>query len=437
MGSRVSTGYNPRKLQDRLHRELKRFNVLCCHRRFGKTVFAINEILDKALRCSKENPQLAYVAPTYGQAERISWDMLKKFSRGIPGVEYNQQRLTCTIPRPWLGDRIKIFLLGAENPDSVRGMYLDGCVLDEFASMNPTIWGKVIRPALSDRLGWAIFIGTPNGSNHFKTVYDIGKRNETGDWYTAVFKASETGIIPPDELTALKAEMTEDEYLQEMECSFTAALGGAYYGKAIAAIEEKGQIGKVPHDPALQVDTFWDLGINDTMTIWFSQQTGQEKRIIDYLENNGEGVPWYIKKLKEDWRKEYNYREHHWPHDGGSRDLVTGKERSVAARELGLKPLTVHKRREVADGIDAVRRLLPMCWFDAEKCADGLDALRNYQKKYDEKNMTYTDTPKHDWASHGADSFRLMAMAIRPGKDMLDRRRLPETSEYQYDMFKV
>lgn len=434
---RIETGYKPRPLQDRLHGSLKRFNVLCFHRRWGKTVFSVNEMVDRALVNPLRNPQYAYIAPTYGQAERVAWSMLKEYTRNIPGVDYNQQKLTCTIPRPHLNDVVKIILLGAENPDSLRGMYLDGAILDEYAQVAPSLWGEVVRPALSDRTGWAIFIGTPKGRNHFYDILQVAMKNETGQWYWAVHKASMTGILPKEELDGMRSEMSEEQYEQEMECSFTAALIGSYYGKLLNEIEAKGQIGKVPHDPALLVDTAWDLGVGDTSVIWFIQQYRQEIRIIDHYEMSGEGLPHYAKVLKADHRKDYVYRDHHWPHDGGSRDLSTGKERSRTMLDLGVRVI-VHKRHTVEDGIDATRRLIPKLWIDAEKCERGITALKNYQKEWDEKNKIFRDRPKHDWSSHSSDGMRLLAMVLRPGEDMQESRRkaLPTKSKHQYDLFK-
>ena len=404
-------------------------------------------MLDKAFRNSWENPQYAFIAPTYGQAERIAWDMLKKFTKNIPGVVYNEQKLTCRIFRPWKGDHIKIMLLGAENPDAIRGIYLDGAVLDEFAEMDPRVWGEVVRPALADRKGWSIFIGTPKGQNHFYDVYKTAIQNYGRGWFSKIYKASETGVLPDEEIEAMRAEMTEDQYEQELECSFTAAITGAYWGKQLAELEGKKRIGKVPFDPALQVDTFWDLGVDDTTTIWFVQQVRQEVRIIDYVEETGQGIAHFAKLLKLDHRAEYAYREHNWPHDGNSRDFSTGTERSTTARGLGIRPLIVHERYDVADSIDAARRLLSRCWFDYERCtvylkgdkgARGLESLKNYQKKWDAKNKTYLPTPLHNWSSHGADGFRLMGMALKPGEDrQANKKNLPRTTESNYDIFKV
>lgn len=431
----VTTGYQPRPLQEYIHSKLKRFNVLVCHRGFGKTILVINELVDQGLQCQMMDPVYAYFAPTYGQAERIAWDLLKLYTRNIPGTEYNETKLTCTIPRPHRNDRVKIMLLGAENPDSVRGMHLNGCVLDEYAQMNPIMWGQIVRPALSNKKGWAVFIGTPKGQNQFYEIYNTGIKNSSGDWYTAIFRASQTKVLPESELKAMKSEMSDEEWEQEMECSFTAALQGAYWGKQISDIEQKKRICLLDHDPALTVDTYWDLGINDAMTCWFVQQSRMEVRIIDYFEASGEGLEFYGLMLKKNHRNIYNYGEHHWPHDGNSRDLSTGQERSTTFRGLIVGRLVVHPKYDVADSIQAGRRLLARCWFDAEKTFRGIECLKNYQKRYDAKNKIWLDNPLHNWASHGADSFRLMAMALRPGDDR-KTKNLPRHSESRYDIFK-
>ena len=447
----IETGYQPRPLQAPLHLLLQRFNVIVCHRRWGKTVFSINELLDRALRNTRENPQYAYIAPTYGQAERIAWAMLKKYSKDIPGIEYNESKLRAIIPRvdPTTGkpkDVITIYLLGAENPDGIRGMYFDGVLLDEFAEMDPRIWGQVIRPALSDRLGWAIFIGTPKGQNHFYNMYKMALKNEGRGWFQCIHKSSTSNVLPQEELDALKIEMSDEEYDQEMECSFTAALLGSYWGKALNLAASQHRIGRVPHDPALLVDTVWDLGVNDTTTIWFVQQYRNEVRLIDYYEMSGEGLEHYAKALKgqlpdnEHWkhshRKQYTYRDTHWPHDGAARTLgATAEKRSTIMGNLGYRP-KVHERYGVADSIEAGRRLIARAYFDAEKCERGIDALKNYQREYDAKNKIFKDVPLHNWASNGADAWRLLGMALRPGEDRSgENRKLPRQSQYEYDIF--
>ena len=426
----ISTGFTPRPLQATIYNELKRFNVLVLHRRFGKTVLSICEMIDRAFRNTKKNPQYAYVAPTYGQAKRVAWEYLKDFTRNIPGAAANEADLRIDIQRPASEDKIRLMLMGAENPGGIRGIYLDGVVLDEFAEMDPTAWSQVIRPALSDRLGWAIFIGTPKGQNHFWDIYNQAKQNP--DWYVRIYRASETKVIPDSELEAAKREMTEEEYEQEFECSFTATLVGSYYGKLLEKADKEGRITKVPYDPIAPVDTYWDLGIGDTSAIWFVQVVGNEYRLIDYLEEAGQGLDFYVRALQ---KKPYIYREHTLPHDARARELGTGKSREETLRALGLRKLYILPRWSVDDGIHAARMTLPKCWFDEVKCKKGIEALRHYQRKWDAKNKMFLQKPKHDWSSHGSDAFRYMAMGMKPEGTRSENKDLPRISLDEYDYF--
>ena len=424
----VSTGYVPRPLQLQLHRMAERFKVVVCHRRFGKTHYALNEMIDQSFRNNKKNPQYAYIAPTYGQAKRVAWDLLKDYLKHIPGVIINEADLRVDIPRPSHGDRIRFLLLGAENPDSLRGIYLDGVVLDEYAEMSPTIWSQVVRPALMDREGWAIFIGTPKGQNQFYELLQYAKNGKPEEgipkdinWGWAVFKASETGIIPQDELEAAKALMSPEEYEQEMECSFTAALVGAYYGKEMEKAETAGRITHVDYDPALPVSTYWDLGIDDSMAVWFTQNlAGRELRIIDYEEHTGMGLPAWSNLLQ---KKGYVYDTHVLPHDGAVRELGTGVSRVETLQKLqrGIR-VRVAKKMDLADGINAVRLMLAKCWFDRIKCDKGIKALKNYERAWDAKNKVFQNRPKHNWASHGSDAFRTMATSLQESQYERDVR---------------
>ena len=382
----VSTHYNPRPFQLKIHKNLKRFNVLVAHRRFGKTHLAINEIIDQALRCPLKHPVYAYIAPTYGQAKRVAWDLLKIYLQDIPGVIFNEADLRAEIERPDKRDKIKIMLLGAENPNAIRGIYLDGVVLDEYASMNPEIWSMVVRPALSDRYGWCIFVGTPMGSNHFYDIYTMAKAEPS--WYVEVFKASETGVVPLSELEAARQVMSEAEYAQEFECSFSASLVGAYYGKEMQKCADEKRITAISYDPILPVYTFWDLGISDTTCIWFAQVLqGREIRWIDYHEESGQGLDHYARVLQN---KGYLYEEHMLPHDGAVRELGTGKSRQETLRGLvkGVR-VTIGKKMAVADGINAARLMLAKSWFDGAKCDKGIESLKNYERVWDSKNKIY------------------------------------------------
>jgi len=432
MGQVIDLGYEPRPLQALLHRSLKRFNVLVCHRRFGKTVFSIMEMIDKGLRLDHKNPQYAYIAPTYGQAKRVAWEYLKDYTRNIPGAVANEAELRVDIPRPDRGDKIRFMLLGAENPDSLRGIYLDGCVLDEYAQCDPILWGEVVRPALSDRIGWAIFIGTPKGQNHFYDIYSLAMSLSLTDdthWFVQLYQASKTGVVEEGELVDARATMAEEEYNQEYECDFTAALRGAYYGKYINELDQKGQITNVPYDPNALVSTYWDLGISDTTAIWFVQEVGREVHVIDFVENSGVGLEWYVKQLQA---TDYIFDRHYLPHDGAARELGTGKTRQESLVSLGLRRVDIVPRQTVADGIHSVRMLLPLCWFDKEKCDRGLLALKNYQRKFDGKLKKFVDRPLHDWSSNAADALRMLGLVFRPGSAGR-MRNLPRESVSNYN----
>jgi len=425
---KVTTGYTPRRFQDQIHRELARFSVLVCHRRFGKTILALNELIDRGLRNLLKNPQYAYLAPFYGQAKRVAWDYLKEYTKNIPGVSYNEAELRVDIPRPDRGDRIRFMLLGADNPGSLRGLYLDGVLLDEYAEMDPYVWSQVIRPALSDRLGWAIFIGTPKGQNHFYDVYQHALK--TPGWYAKCFKASETGVIHPKELEEARATMSEEEYAQEYECSFTAALVGAYYGKEMEAAMEAGRVTSVPYERSVPVDTAWDLGIGDSMSIWFLQQVGNEYHAIDYLEDSGRDLAYYAGELR---KRGYSYRDHFVPHDAKARELGTGVTREETLILQGVRPRVV-PRQKLEDGINATRVLIPKTWFDAVKCARGISCLQNYERKWDAKNKIFSSKPLHNWASHGADSLRTFSMGNIDNKRRSISANLPRKAIVDYNV---
>jgi phage terminase large subunit len=267
--------------------------------------------------------------------------------------------------------------------------------------MRPRVWPEVIRPALADRLGWAIVMGTPNGRNEFWKIYDEATRDPA--WFAEMFKASDTGIVAPEELDAARKIMSPEQYEQEFECSFQAAVIGSYYGKLLTDAERENRITRVPYDPAVPVHTSWDLGIGDSTAIWFIQQVGVEKRAIDYYESSGVGLDHYVKVLRD---KPYIYGDTILPHDAEARELGTGKSRVETLDSMGVRNVRVLPRGSVEDRINAVRMALPTFWFDAEKCGPrGLEALRQYRREYDDRLRDFRNRPLHDWSSHGADAF--------------------------------
>jgi phage terminase large subunit len=426
----VKIPYKPRDLQAEMHKSLKRWNVLVMHRRFGKTVWAVNQLIKTTLTCPLPRPRTAFVAPTFAQAKRIAWDYVKFYAGVIPGVRFNETELRADFPN---GGRL--MLLSAENPDALRGIYLDECVFDEFGMQNPRVWGEVVRPALSDREGGACFLGTPAGHNHFFDLLETA-RSQLGegskDWYYKICKASETGIVKDEELDAAKAQMTPEQYEQEYECSFTAAIIGAYYGKLLAEAEENGRITRVPYDPAYPVHTAWDLGVNDSTAIWFAQIfRGGAVNVIDYYESSGVGLNHYADILA---KKDYTYGDHLAPHDIEVRELGSGKSRLETAHSLGIRFRVIPKMK-IADGINAARMLIPKCYFDRDMCADGLDLLRQYRQEWDDKRKSFRDNPRHDYTSHAADAFRYLAVGLENRAAMV--RPPQQVAQNDYNVFGV
>jgi hypothetical protein len=351
--------------------------------------------------CKSTNPLFAYIAPFRSQAKSVAWDYLKHFAQPVLATS-NEAELTVELVT---GGKIRLF--GADNADALRGIYLDGVVLDEYADMDPRVWSEVIRPALADRKGWAVFIGTPKGRNSF---YETWKRSQSdSDWFSMMLKASETGLISADELQSAQRDLSEDQYQQEFECSFDAAIVGSYYGKLLGQAEKDNRVTGVPYEPTAQVWTAWDLGIADSTAIWWAQTVGKEIRIIDYYEASGADLGHYVRELQA---RPYNYAGHIVPHDAQARELGTGKTRLEVLEGLGLKNITVAPMHRVEDGINAVRVFLPKCWFDKDKTARGLDCLKLYRSEYDDKLQTLKPRPVHDYTSHAADAFRYLAMTL-------------------------
>jgi phage terminase large subunit len=357
------------------------------------------------------NGRYCYIAPYYAQAKLAAWDYLKQFSAEIRAGSPHETELRVDL---FNGSRVRLF--GADNPDSLRGAGWDGVVLDEYAQCRPSLWGAVLRPALADRKGWATFIGTPMGRQGLYDIWKgIGQWAEL-DFFKLMLKASETGILDEEELRDMRRAMTPEEYEQEAECSFEAAIIGAVYGRLMAAADADKRICSVPYDPSALVWTGWDLGIDDSTAIWFAQTVGKELHIIDYYENRNEDAAHYAALVKS---KPYQYGGHILPHDAAAKELTSGKGVADVLGALGLAPLTVLPRPttgdSVEDGINTARMKIPMTWFDANKCEKGIDALRLYRYEYDEKLRTLKTRPIHDWTSHAADAFRYLCLGLASG----------------------
>ena len=417
MAINVEIPYSPRTLQDELHGAWSehRYSVAITHRRFGKTVSVINHLIRDALKTQKDNARFHLLSPTFRQAKSVSWDYLKNFSAGIPGVKFNESELRADYPN---GSRIA--LLSAENGgQGIRGIYSDGFFVDEAGMISETIFPEIIRPALAPRNGlegeqtYCHFVGTPMGHNALFNYYTTAK--ETEGWHCAVYKASETGILPEEELRASRETMPEGIYEAEFECSFEANVQGAVYARELSKMEENGQIGRVPFDPAFKVQTFWDLGINDSTVILFAQLSAGNRavNIIDHVNMTGEGLPYYADLLDQKAQQHgYSYEAHYAPHDIVVREMGSGKSRQETALSLGIN-FRVAQKLPLEEGINAVKMTLPRCFIDRTKCQRLLESLRFYHRVYDPKNMVFRSKPQHDWSSHDSDAMRTLAVSVK------------------------
>lgn len=410
----IDLGYEARDAFVPLHTRKQRFGCIVAHRRAGKTVASIMDLIDAALRCDKPNPRFAYLAPYYAQAKDVVWGYVKQYTAAIPGVTINEGELRVDLPN---GARVRLY--GADNYDRLRGIYLDGVVLDEFADQPPQAWREVIRPALADRQGWALFIGTPKGRNAFYDVYQQAVGSD--DWFAAKLKASQTGLVPQAELDAMRAQMSANEYAREMECDFDAAIEGAYFAEGMALASSEGRIARVAFDPLLTVRLYCDIGGTgakaDAFAMWPMQFVAREIRTRDYYERVGQPLAAHLA-----WLREKGYtpeRAQVWlPHDGATHDRVHSVSYESAFRDAGYRVEVVPNQGKgaAAARIEAVRRRLPLVWFDQETTQAGRDALLSYHEKRDEKRGIGLG-PNHDWASHGSDAFGLGCVTYEePGK---------------------
>jgi phage terminase large subunit len=398
-------GYKPRQPFIDFHNRPERWAVLVCHRRAGKTVACVAELVLSALFTQKQDARYAYVCPQFNQAKDVAWIYVKRLTADIPGVEYNESELRADLPN---GSRIRLY--GADNPDRLRGLYLDGVVLDEFADMRSSVWGEVVRPMLTDRKGWAVFIGTPKGHNEFYAAYHSAL--ERDDWFTMLLKASTSGLIEASELADAARGMTDDQYAQEFECSFEAAIAGAYYAKEFDAYGH--QVTDVPYDRAAPVFTAWDIGYSDDTAIWFYQVVRGEIHVIDYYAANGHGVEHYADLLDS---KAYNYaklgeKPFLWlPHDARAKTFASGGKSSQEQFFARGYASRIVPELSLQDGIQALRMAFPRMWFDKTQCAEGIEALKLYRREWDSDKKVFRDKPLHDWTSHAADAARYMAIA--------------------------
>lgn len=399
--------YQPREVFKPLHNRDRRWTVVVAHRRAGKTVAMCADLVLGALETSLAKPQFAYLAPQRDQAKRVAWAYLKDLTRPMWSKPPNESELKLSLHNGHGGEST-IYVAGADNYDALRGMYFDGVVLDEVGDIRPSAWYTVLRPALSDRRGWAIFAGTPKGKNLFWNIREEARMNPSTHMLLEL-PASKTGIIHPDELRDAKAQMTPEAYEVEYECSFDAAVPGAYYARQVGEAYEQGRIGKHPIDPELPVNLVADLGYTDSCSWWGWQETPDGYRVIEFMEDDNQAIGHYINWVKT---RPYKVGQVWLPHDARAKSLQTGKSIIEQFLQNGITPRLVPEM-SLQDGIEAARLILNDCWFDEEPTYDGVDHLRAYMREWDERTQTYRNKPKHDQHSHAADSFRYLALAAR------------------------
>jgi len=416
------------------HERTQRWACLVAHRRAGKTVAAVNDMIRAAITYQGERGLFAYIAPYRSQAKAVAWQYFKEFAQPIVN-SINEQELTLTLVN---GSQIRLY--GADNADAMRGLGFSGVYMDEYGDFKPSVFGNVIRPALSDKQGWAVFGGTPKGKNQFWEIYETATRIPN-EWFLLRLPASTSGLLPATELDAAKAQLAEDQYLQEYECSFEAAILGAFWGREMREAQDQGRITNVPYDPNLPTFTGWDLGYRDDTAIWFYQVARGEIRVIDFYAVSGADIHDIAGVVLQ---KPYSYAKHYLPHDARAKSLQTG--RSVIeqlAAHLDIAKLAVVPDIGVQSGIQAARLMLPRVWFDAERCRDGIEALRQYQREYDEDKKAYRQSPRHDWTSHPADAFRMVAVSYSevaekpPAPDIRPLMVGPENTVTLNDMWQV
>lgn len=410
---KIFHNFKPRKYQipflQAVEKGIKRI-ILIWPRRHGKDKTCYNAVIKEAL---KRRGNYFYIFPEYSQGKKALWnnvdkDGLRTINHAPSEIVKNKNKTEMLIE---LINGSTIQIIGASNVDRIVGSNPAGVVFSEFSLIDPMVWGYIL-PILKENDGFAWFNFTPRGNNHARRLYDQNKNNP--DWFVQKYTALDCGVFSKEELEDTRLEYIsiygdDDLFEQEFMTSFEAAVAGAYYGKIMNRLESNGQIKPVPHFPDEPVYTAWDLGYNDTTAIWFYQKVAGEIRVIDFYEMSGEGLSHYAEILQ---KRPYVYGKHFLPHDAKNHSIDTGQSRIQTLQKLGVKNLTVLPKTGILDGINQVRNILPICFFDEKKCERGLDALREYHKEFDEKNKVWRSRPKHDWSSNAADAFRYLANSL-------------------------
>ena len=411
--------WEPRGYQDKLWRYMHNGGkraIAIWPRRHGKDDLALHYT---ACAAHERVGVYWHLLPQQNQARKAIWDAInphtgrRRIDDAFPRELRETTREQDMLIRFKSGSTWQV--IGSDNYDALVGTPPVGVVFSEWALSSPQAW-SLIRPILAENNGWSMFITTPRGRNHAHRMYEMAEASD--EWFAERLVATDTGVFAPDVLERERLELIEERgaedgdaiFQQEYMTSFSAGLPGAYYAKLIDKAEADGRITFVPYNPAKQVHTAWDLGRNDATAIWFVQRCGAGWDVIDYYAGTSVGIDHYVQVLKE---RAYNYGEHLLPHDAENEQLVS-QTGSIADTIKGMVPSwkvrVVPRTKSVANDINEVRQILPLCRFDKTKTTKGLDALRSYRRVWDEKLKAYRDTPLHDWASDPADAFRTFAI---------------------------
>ena len=359
--------------------------------------------------CRSRKPQYAYIGPTFTQAKRIAWVYAKDYTEPYWAKPPQESELKIT-----LKNEATIHILGADNADALRGMYLDGAVMDEYAMFRPSVCSQVIRPALSDRNGWGVFASTPRGKNLFYDMHKFASDPENQrEWYHLTLKASLSGIMPLGELEALRRQMDPEEFAQEYECSFDAALKGAIYAKEVDQLFADHRVITLDqpsrYDPLLPTNFVYDLGFTDaTVCIAWQEHKDGSKTILKVDATTGVDIFEHIDRLHS-FSGEVG--EIWLPHDARAKNLQTGKSVVEQFLSEGIRPRIVPPHK-VRDGIAAARKVFPSIYIEEEHTGELVEALKAYRREWNDDLAMFSDKPVHDWASDYADAFRYMCVVL-------------------------
>ena len=440
-----ANGWKPRDYQmpawAALERGVRRL-ALAWHRRAGKDDICLHWA---AIAAMEKVGTYWHMLPLANQSRKAIWDAVnpktgkRRIDEAFPQALRANTRDQDMFIRFKNGSTWQV--VGSDGYMSLIGSPPVGVVFSEYAMADPSAWA-FLRPILAENGGWALFISTPRGRNHFQRLVTFAITDD--EWFGQILGVKDTRAISPEIIDRELREMTVERgakeakaiVSQEYDCDFDAAIPGTYYGELMANAEREGRIGLFPHLPNERVGTAWDLGIGDSTVVWFFQQPRSGRvRLINVLEGSGVGLDWYAKKLGE---MPYVYADHIWPHDGDNSEIGTGETRKKTAFKLGLK-VRILPRDAVDDGIQALRQMLPLCEFNTEplpfqgetmeqakfRMQRATDAMRQYRKQWDEKLQRFSDKPLHDWTSHTADSGRYLAVGRIPFGSDPDAKKPP------------